>query len=67
MSHFLQYPIQWIRKVVLDKHFNNLSQTSASQTESYVMALSGEQTEKWMEFAATVRKHGIDIHLTEHD
>ena len=27
----------------------------------------GEQTGKRMEFAATVRKHGIDIHLTEPD
>ena len=25
----------------------------------------GEQMGKWTEFAATVRKHGIDIHLTE--
>ena len=28
---------------------------------------SGEQTGKRMEFAATVRKHGIGIHLTEPD
>ena len=26
---------------------------------------SGEQTGKQMEFTATVRKHGIDIHLTD--
>ena len=28
---------------------------------------SGEQTEKRTEFTATVRKHGIDLHLTEPD
>ena len=36
MIHFLQYPIQWIRKVVPDKHLNNLLRTLAFQTESYV-------------------------------
>ena len=28
---------------------------------------SGEQTGKWTEFTATVRKHDIDIHLAEPD
>ena len=37
MIHSLLYPTQWIRKVVPDKHLNNLLWTSAFQTESYVM------------------------------
>ena len=35
--------------------------------DQIVCGSSGEQTGKRMEFAATVRKHGIDIHLTEPD
>ena len=36
MIHSLQYPIQWIRKVVLQEELNNLLQTLVFQTESYV-------------------------------
>ena len=35
MIHSLQYPTQWIRKVVPDKHLNNILWTSAFQTKSY--------------------------------
>ena len=66
MIHALQYPTQWIRKVVPDKHLNNLLPTSAFQTESYV-TVQGNKWGKRMEFTATARKHGIDIHLTEPD
>ena len=45
MIHFLQYPIQWIRKVVPDKHLSNLLWTLAFQTESYVM-VRGNKGEK---------------------